>query len=151
MSFFAKETEAYLHAHIPLTRAMGVSVSRGQGDAIVLTAPLEPNLNHKATAFGGSVSALAILSGWVLLHSRLTEEDLACELVIRSNQIDYITGARDIFSATASLETPDKWAASVKQLRRGRMARFRITAQVTSGQTTCALFSGEYVATPSPR
>ena len=49
--------EQYLHAHIPLSAAMGVSVVQVADEAITLSAPLEPNINHRDTVFGGSASA----------------------------------------------------------------------------------------------
>src|SRR5690606_33240492 len=58
------ETEAFLHAKIPLARAMGVRVERCDSEGLVLTAPLEPNHNHLGTAFGGSLAALATLAGY---------------------------------------------------------------------------------------
>lgn len=65
--------EHYLHEHIPITRAMGLKVTAYDGDSVRLWAPLEPNLNHRNTAFGGSLSTLGILAGWSLLHVKMQE------------------------------------------------------------------------------
>jgi len=51
------ELESYLHAHIPLTRAMQVSVVSVEPDSVLLSAPLAPNTNHRDTVFGGSAAA----------------------------------------------------------------------------------------------
>ena len=48
------EVQTYLHDHIPLSAAMGAGVSQADTEIVRLSAPLEPNLNHRATAFGGS-------------------------------------------------------------------------------------------------
>lgn len=69
-----RELETYLHAHIPLSLAMRVSVEEASPQLVVLGAPLLPNTNHRGTVFGGSASALAILAAWALLHTRLTTE-----------------------------------------------------------------------------
>lgn len=58
------DLQAYLHRQIPLSAAMQVSVVSATLDSVVLSAPLAPNINHKYTAFGGSVSALGILAAW---------------------------------------------------------------------------------------
>jgi thioesterase domain-containing protein len=58
------ELQDHLHAHILLTRAMQVSVVSFAPRAVVLAAPLEPNINHRDTVFGGSASALAMLPAW---------------------------------------------------------------------------------------
>ena len=52
--------ERYLHEHIPLTTHMEVGVDRIDGTGVRLTAPLAPNINHRQTAFGGSVAALRL-------------------------------------------------------------------------------------------
>jgi thioesterase domain-containing protein len=80
----------YLHEHIPLSAAMGIQVSRCDAAAVELRAPLEPNLNHRATAFGGSLSAIGILAAWTWLHSRLRGEGVESRLVIQQNTIDYL-------------------------------------------------------------
>ena len=49
--------ERYLHEHIPLTTHMEVGVDRIDDTGVRLTAPLAPNINHRQTAFGGSVAA----------------------------------------------------------------------------------------------
>jgi len=67
------EITAYLHQHIPLSQHLGAAVEAYDGASLRLGAPLAPNLNHRSTAFGGSLSALAILSGWTLLHLNLRE------------------------------------------------------------------------------
>jgi thioesterase domain-containing protein len=58
------ELERYLHEHIPLSHAMRVGVVTVDAGTVVLRAPLEPNINHRETVFGGSASALAILAAW---------------------------------------------------------------------------------------
>jgi len=35
---------------------------------VLLTAPLAANINHRATVFGGSASAVAILAAWTYLY-----------------------------------------------------------------------------------
>ena len=76
--------EQYLHRQIPLSAAMRVTVRGATLESVILAAPLEPNLNHKSTAFGGSLSALGILAAWSLVHLRLLEEGVKCEIVIQS-------------------------------------------------------------------
>lgn len=66
------ELQTYLHAHIPLSGAMQVSVVQAALEGVVLSAPLAPNINHRDTVFGGSASAVASLAAWSLLHTRLS-------------------------------------------------------------------------------
>ena len=46
---------------------MKLSVSHYDGNKLQLLAPLEPNVNHQMTAFGGSLLSGCALVGWGLL------------------------------------------------------------------------------------
>lgn len=79
------DLQSYLHTHIPLSKAMDVAVIACSPDEVVLHAPLAPNINHRDTVFGGSLSTIAILSAWSLLHVRLTSFGMKSRLVIQHN------------------------------------------------------------------
>ena len=49
---------------------MELSVSHYDGNKLQLSAPLEPNINHQMTAFGGSLLSLRLV-GWGLLQLQL--------------------------------------------------------------------------------
>ena len=93
-----KRTQELLHAKIPITRAMGVKVEDYDGERLVLSAPLESNINHLGTAFGGSLNALAVLSGYGLLWLEL--QDTECHIVIRDSSISYDRPVRGEIRAT---------------------------------------------------
>ncbi|MDQ0392784.1 YiiD C-terminal domain-containing protein [Labrys monachus] len=137
---------AYLHAHIPLSAAMQVSVVAASTDAVVLGAPLEPNINHRSTVFGGSASAVAILAAWSLLHLRLTADGLPSRLVIQSNRMDYDRPISGAFTATSSLSDPSGWPRFVKTLARHKRARIEARAILTYGEAVAGRFEGEFVA-----
>ena len=59
-----QELNDYLNRHVPLFRAMQAQIERCDATGLALTAPLEPNVNDKGTAFGGSMAAIAALTGW---------------------------------------------------------------------------------------
>src|SRR3954470_15344709 len=95
------EVEVYLHEHIPLSAAMGVRVLACEAGGVRLHAPLAPNINHRATVFGGSASAVAILAAWTWLHFALRDAELPSRLVIQSNTMDYLAPIADDFEAYA--------------------------------------------------
>ena len=99
--------QSYLRDHIPLSQAMQVEVMTVDADALTLQAPLAPNINHRDTVFGGSASALAILSAWSLVHTKLKAEGLTARLVIQSNTVHYDQPIASAFQSTAVLADPD--------------------------------------------
>ena len=112
------ELAQYIHEHIPLSKAIGVSVVSVADDSVILQAPLEPNLNHRHTVFGGSASALAILASWALLHVRLQSEGIADRLVIQRNVMEYQHPILGQFTARSMLERPEGWKPFTDMLAR---------------------------------
>lgn len=140
------ELEQYLHAHIPLSKAMAVEVVSITDSAVLLRAPLAPNTNHRETVFGGSVSALAILAAWSLLHVRLRAAGIANRLVIQRNTVEYLRPLPGGFTARATLGGKEQWARFSATLARRRKARIAVTATLEHGGEVAATFSGEFVA-----
>ena len=140
------DLEAYLHAHIPLSAAMQVAVLSASSNAVTLSAPLAPNINHLSTAFGGSVSTLAILSAWSLVNLRLKAEGLHTRLVIQSNRMDYDAPVEGDFTATATLSDVAAWPLFTKLLQRKGRARIVVQSVVRCGDVVGGRFEGEFVA-----
>ena len=140
------EVERYLHDHIPISAAMGVRVVSCDAAGVKLAAPLAANINHRATVFGGSASAVAILAAWTYLHSALRGSGMSTRLVIQRNTIDYLAPITTDFEAECLAVTAEELARVAKMLRRHGKARITLAAQLTCAGTKVAAFSGEYVA-----
>lgn len=136
----------YLHEHIPLSRAMCVQVVSVLPEAVVLSAPLAPNINHRETVFGGSASALAILAAWSLLHTRLRAEGIDCRLVIQRNTMEYSLPIQGTFYARSALEHPEQWQRFRNLLSRRGKARIAVVAVLEFDGERAGAFSGEFVA-----
>ncbi len=141
-----KELERYLHEHIPLSRAMQVSVKKTEEDTVVLSAPLAPNINHRETVFGGSASAVAILAAWSLLHTRLNKAGTASRLVIQRNTMDYEAPIQGAFAACATLDRPAEWPQFLRMLARKGKARITVLSVLVYDGRVAGRFSGEFVA-----
>jgi thioesterase domain-containing protein len=138
--------QRYLHDHIPLSAAMCVSVTLLTQDEVMLTAPLQPNINHRDTVFGGSASALAILAAWSLVNTRLESAGIHSRLVIQRNTMDYSAPILGQFSASARLSEPDKWPGFLKMLERKGRSRIAVTSRLLFGDVTAGTFEGDFVA-----
>lgn len=138
--------QRYLHAQIPLSAAMEVSVLSATPESVLLSAPLEPNINHKSTAFGGSLSTLGILAAWSLLHLRLKDEGLTCEVVIQSNHMAYDRPVSGPFTAESSLADPAAWPLFLKTLARRKQARIEVQSRLAFEGDTAGRFTGKFVA-----
>ena len=139
------ELETYLHDHIPLSRTMAVRVISLAADKVILGAPLGPNINHRDTVFGGSASAVAILSAWSLLHLRLTAAGQPSRLVIQRNTMDYLAPIAGDFTATASLGDEVEWDRFLRMLGRKGLARISAGAVLEHEGKVAGRLTGEFV------
>lgn len=138
--------EQYLHDHIPLSKAMQASVVSVAEEAIVLSAPLAPNINHRDTVFGGSASALAILAAWSLMHTRLQRAGISSRLVIQTNTMDYQLPILGEFTARSFIAHPETWQRFIGTLTRKGRARISVSSELEHAGKIVASFTGEFVA-----
>lgn len=141
---------AYLHEHIPISRAMGIGVIEAGVDRVALQAPLEPNVNHRSTVFGGSCASVAILAAWTLVHLRVQATGMVGRVVIQRGATEYRLPIQGTFVATCASPGAPAWDRFVRALRRRGQARIELDAVVTSDGETVATFSGAYVAIVGP-
>jgi len=143
-----QQLEAVLHHDIPLTRDMGLKVLSWHDHQLRLHLPLDPNINHKSTMFGGSLYCGAVLAGWGWLHLRLLEAGIDDgHIVIQEGQISYPLPVRE--DAIALCDAPpaavwDKFIATYQ--RRGR-ARLTLQTRITAHNSDddAVRFTGQYV------
>ena len=141
-----QDLEAYLHAHIPQSRALGVSVLAIGTDGVELAAPLAANINHRDTVFGGSASAVAILAAWSLLHVRLSALGRPSRLVIQRNSMDYLAPMADDFTARSFIGPDEDWDRFLRMLDRRGVARITVGAELSCAGVLSGRLSGEFVA-----
>jgi len=136
----------YLYAHIPLSKAMGVEVKTATPQGVLLSAPLAPNINHRDTVFGGSASALAILSAWALLHVSMLDANIKARLVIQKNSMSYDLPMPGDFSAEAAAPAPEKWQRFLATLQKHKRARISIQSSLYCEGKKVGEFEGDFVA-----
>jgi thioesterase domain-containing protein len=137
--------EQYLHEHIPLSKAMAVSVT-SIDPGVILSAPLQPNINHRSTVFGGSISAVSILSAWTLVHVRLQILAIPCQIVIQSSNIDYTKPIETDFQVHCLAPTDRDWERFIATIARRGKGRILLAAEVYCLGLLSGKFQGEYVA-----
>ncbi|MEM7552953.1 MAG: YiiD C-terminal domain-containing protein [Cyanobacteria bacterium P01_A01_bin.84] len=140
------EAENYLHQHIPLSKYMGVRVKQLDEEGVILQAPLAANINHRSTAFGGSVSAIAILSGWTLVHANLRKLSLSPRIVIQRNCVEYLQPISEGFDAFCPFPESQKWQKFINMLQKKSKSRIELNADILVNGIKAGSFTGVYVA-----
>lgn len=140
------ELQTYLHEHIPLSRAMQIEVITATPEGIELGAPLAPNVNHRGTAFGGSIATLATLAGWSLLRVRLGDYAPLPHLVIQRSSMEYLLPIEGTFSATVSYPAEADWTDFLTRLEAQGRARLNLAVEVFANKQLAARMTGVFVA-----
>ena len=140
------ELQTYLHAHIPLSAAMQVEVRAASPDGVELAAPLAPNVNHRGTAFGGSIATLATLAGWSLLRVRLGGLAPLPHLVIQRNMMKFLRPIPGAFSARVNFPPDTDWPVFLATLAKRGKAKLRLQVEVISEDAVAAQLDGVFVA-----
>ncbi len=148
MSTDSRYLESVPHHDIPLTRDMGLKVLDWREQQLSLHLPLDRNVNHKSTMFGGSLYCGAVLAGWGWLHLRLKEEGIEDgHIVIQEGQISYplpVTG-----DATAICPVPDAkvWKKFLAMYQRYGRARLTLHTHIVNqgSEEDAVTFTGQYV------
>ncbi len=142
-----QELEAYLYHQIPLTQAIGIRVEQAALDKVILFAPLANNINHKHTAFGGSLHAVATLACWSLLYVNLQaiHHDPA-QIVITRSEIDYLHPVDTDFRAECVMPNEIIWNRFIQILRLKGRARLSLSAKIYQQNRLCVDYQGVFAA-----
>ncbi len=146
-----EELTKYINEHIPVTAHLGAKVTFYDGEKLEIHAPLEPNLNHRNTAFGGSLSALAILSAWALLFIKMKEHKLQAQLVIQKSSFDFTEPIEDDFTASCLAPNEADWNKFLTTLNKRGKARIQLDSSIVTAHNEGGNHSGSYVAILQPQ
>ena len=135
----------FLHRNIPITQVLGVQVENAGTSEAVLSAPLEANVNHYDTVFGGSASSLAILAAWTVIHVRLQDYEGNTRLIIQKSTMEYQKPITADFTAIGRLSDVTKWPGFTKTLDRRGRARISANSILLCQGTQVARFQGDFV------
>ena len=116
------------------------------GRSIRLSAPLAPNTNDKATAFGGSLAAMLTVAGWGLLHMNLRELEMDVDIVIHKSEFIYNQPVVGDFAAQCDLPAVDDWKRFLTGLQRRGRSRVILTSWIAAENHAAVTMEGRYAA-----
>lgn len=138
--------ENYIHEHIPISTSLGIQVTQASPQEVILSAPLFNNLNHKKTAFGGSLHAVATLTCWSLLYVNLKNTLECSEIVIANSDVQYLLPVTTNFEARCLMPDKKNWHQFIKILNRMHRARIKLSAQIFQNTKLAVDYHGTFVA-----
>jgi len=136
---------ATLRTEMPVTQHLGIEAVGYHNGVLSLRAPLAANVNHKGTAFGGSLNAIATLAGWGVIWLALREHDIPGEVVIQDSSVHYLRPVRGDFVARSGPPEPEALSRLLGAVRRRGRGRIGLVAEVEDSEGAAVRFAGRYV------
>jgi len=141
-----KKIESTIHSEIPLCKQMGISIEKFDDEGLIAKAPLAPNINHKNSAFGGSLYNVCVIAGWSMVYGILLQKDISAHVVIQHSNIDYRTAvtSEDI---VAFCESPKDRVIEkfIKTFEKRGMSRIALVVKIMQNDELAVHFEGKYV------
>lgn len=140
-----QQLQDVLHAEIPLTKEIGIQVIEHTDLALSLRAPLQNNINHKCTAFGGSLYSVSVLSGWGLLYLLIKQHDLTGHIVIQESHTKFIKPVNSDITANCAFESSHHYEKFLSMYKKKGIARIQLEATIMCNAENAVIFNGTYV------
>lgn len=141
---YPQEINDFLSRTVPLFTAMQARLDRCDEAGLALVAPLAPNINDKGIAFGGSMAAIAALTGWALTRVTLREQGEAAEIVITDSTLKFLKPVRE--SIIAECARPDMAVIRdfIDSYRQRGKARWTVEVIIRADSEPAMIFTGRY-------
>ncbi len=140
-----KQLQDVLHSEIPLTKHIGLTVVEHTDLSLTLSAPLENNINHKCTAFGGSIYSVSVLSGWGLIYLLLKKYNLPGHIVIQESNTKFIKPVNTDITAKCSFSSTKQRDKFINMYKRKGVARIKLISDISCNNENSVIFNGTYV------
>ena len=140
-----------LTTEMPVAQHLGIRVLGTARGAARLRAPLAANINHRGTAFAGSLNALATLAGWATVWLLLRERDILAHVVIQDSSVRYLRPVTGDFEARCDPPGEGPVSHLVETLERRGRGRIELTVTVRDRAGPAVAFKGRYVVLSGER
>jgi thioesterase domain-containing protein len=142
--------EELIVEEMPITEHLDFTLAAEENGRLRASAPLEPNTNHMGSAFGGSLSMLATLTGWAMMH-QLVQDTVAdmrrrVEVIIQESDIEYLKPVQENISVVCEQPDQDALERFQSMLDRWGRARLDLKCKIDAAGERAVTFMGRYVA-----
>ena len=146
IDFGVEYLQVLIDREIVLAKPMGVVVESADDAGIVLRAPLPPNANHKGTAFGGSLYALAVLTGWAWLTRWIASSEIDADAVIQESSMRFLVPVKGDLRAVIVPPADADIDKFRKLLLRAGRGRIRLRVEMHQSGKLATVFDGLFAA-----
>ena len=137
--------EQKVRSEIPALKNFSFSVGQLSDHSISIKANLKDHLNHKGTAFGGSIYQISLIASYGLLFHTMRSNDFHTQnFVIADAKIKYKRPIAQDFTAVATIDESAVKAFTQKLSTDGK-AEISITSTITLDSKICSILESRFV------
>lgn len=149
MSPFKDNVSHYLtdffSQHLPITDYLNMKVDEFSGDAFSLAIDLQPSINDKLTAFGGSLYCVCVMNCWGMAYLQARQRGINPNMVVSHGEIDYIAPVNDErIVARCNTQIDTDWQGFFERLDERGRAKVSLQSEIICNGKTAVSFSGDY-------
>ncbi len=137
--------QQFLYKQIPITEKMRFEVIKFKPSSVKMLARLEPNFNHKCTAFAGSINSLMTLCGWGAVFANVKEFYPNSHIVIQKSNIEYLFPIEKDFVAECIIEKKQDVEKFLLTFNKFGRARIKLNVSCKDENKLLSKFEGQYV------
>lgn len=140
------DLQAYLYEQIPMSKALGILVKKAELRRVVLQAPIDVNINHKKTVFGGSLYSIATLACWSLAFLNAKHLNVNCEIMISQGEIKYKAPITGDFEVICQIHDEKAYTQFCHRLPKRNLSRITLTASIEQQGQIAVTYQGDFIA-----
>lgn len=134
----------FFSTHLPVTQFMEMHVESYDGQTLILKAPLEPNINDKQTAFGGSLYNASVMACWGMAYLKTLEANIVCNQVVTKASIEYKAPVQGEIRAICHAPSEDVVKEFIQRFKLKGRARITLNSTIECSGKTAVEFEGSY-------
>ena len=131
--------------HLPITDYLKMRVDQYDGDSFSLAIDLQPSINDKLTAFGGSLYCLCVMNCWGMAYLQARQRGINPNMVVSYGEIDYKAPVSDEhIVARCEARSEVDWQSFFDRLDDRGRAKISLQSEVMCQGRQAVLFRGDY-------
>ena len=145
MKDISQQLNQFFNTHLPISDYLGMQVDEYTGDSLTLYAPLNPSINDKFTAFGGSLYCMTVMSCWGMAYLKALEAGIdEPNIVVAKGNIQYHLPVDTAIRATCVSPIENGFEQWLDYFNKKGRAKIDLCSSIMINDKEAVSFSGQY-------
>ena len=130
---------------LPISKYLNMRLHEYTGDSFSLAIDLQPSINDKFTAFGGSLYCVSVMNCWGMVYLQGRQRGINPNMVVSHAEIDYLAPVDDeVIIATCHEPEDANWDSFFESFNTRGKARAKVSSTIMCNGKEAVRFTGQY-------